>query len=254
LVAEGGKKKELTPEERAALDARDLRLLRGLIAKDDAITAEALGKIAECVLALVKRRSSWLLRKKRWNDCIQDVRALCLRWRDEGLLREDEGVWRLGRRLLKQVADKAKTDMRYQKLSRSLNDDQLDDAAIDRLEAAATNAVMAYRRFPNPEQQAAIREQGQWIAGAMERLSDDERATLDAVVAVWNGDAETVGEALGITEGAGRVRLCRAKCTLARLAVAEGNRELAIRLKGKKHVEALEMLFVEEPEADHRLD
>ncbi|MHB8416510.1 MAG: zf-HC2 domain-containing protein [Myxococcales bacterium] len=254
------KRKKLTPEQRAALDARDARLMAGLRAKDPAATDEAMALVKRYLGDIAKRRARWLLRQQRWNDACQAVFALVARWQDENRLREDESIWRLAQRALKQVAESMSVaegrgkDVKWARLSFSLDDASAGGGEREALEDEVARSVHSPQRYQNPEKLAADREMVQWLAWAEEKLSEDDQRVVNALVAVEEGREETLGEALGIEAAAARKRHQRLRERYGRIAIAEGNLEMARRCAGKKYADALELLFVAEPGADHRID
>ncbi|MHB8418851.1 MAG: hypothetical protein ACYDCL_12295 [Myxococcales bacterium] len=252
----GNGERKLSAEERAARAERDRRLQRGLIAKDPEATEQAFGIIRANLGRIAQRRARWLLRADRWEDCRQSVFALIGRWQKEGgdKLREEESLWFLTIRALRQVAQGVQRDVKWARLAFTLDEPPSGEKAKAALEDELARSPLAPRRYANPERQAAAREMVDWLAWAEERLSEDDRRVLEATVAVEHGEADTVGAALGIADGAGRVRKRRLVERLARAAITEGNREMARRLAGRKYADAIEVLFVAEPGAEHRIE
>ena len=244
-----------TPEERADLDARDLRLKRGLIAGDRVLTAEAFEIIRAYLGKVARRRARWLLRADRWTDACQEVFATIARWQKEGgeKLNETESLWYFTIRVLKQVAQPFKTDKNWAALAFSLEDQSVPKDQL-KLEGEAEGSIYAPQRFAPPERQVAALETWTWISLSTERLSEDDQRVLQAIGDVENGQAETLGAALGIKDGAARVRKHRWLERLTSAAITEGNREMARRCGGKKYAEALELLHVEQPGAAHRIE
>jgi len=254
LAESGGGKK--TPEEREALTARDLRLKRGLIAKDRALTAEAFEIIRVYLGKIAKRRARWLLRENRWKDCCQSVFALIVRWRDEGggHINETESLWYFTIRVLKQVAEPLKKDKDWAQLAFSLDQEPIRSKKQLELDEEAAGSVHAPQRFVPTERQAVAVETWTWISLSTERLSEDDQRLLQAVGDVENGEAATLGEALRIEDAAARKRKQRWLERLTSAAITEGNRQMARRCGGKKYADALELLHVEEPGAAHRIE
>ena len=226
----------------------------GLFAKDPQLTLEALQLVSEHVAGLAKRRARFLLSGHRFEDARQSVLELVLRWRDEGKLRPEESFFELTSRALKQVAEKFARDVHWQKLAASLDAPPPSGSGESLVAGEAATAVHAPRRFGSPEKVAADREMLRWIGWAEEQLSEDDRRVVDALLAVHDGQAASLGAALGVTDVAARKRHQRLRERYARLAVAEGNPEMAERCAGKKYAEALETLYVAEPGGDHRLE
>jgi hypothetical protein len=254
-VADSGDGKK-TAEEREALAARDLRLKRGLIAGDRALTAEAFEIIRVYLGKVAKRRARWLLRENRWKDCCQSVFALIIRWQDEGgeHIDETESLWYFTIRVLKQVAEPLKKDKDWAQLAFSLDQEPTRSKKQLELDEEAAGSVHAPQHFVPTERQAVAKEEWGWVEETAQRLSEEDRAVIRAVGDVADGEAETLGEALGTKDGTARMRKRRLMERLARAAITEGNREMARRCAGKAYADALELLYVAEPGADHRID
>ena len=253
----GGEKKKRTAEERAALEARDLRLQRGLIAKDRALTKEAFEVIRLYLAKLAKKKAQWMLRAGVWEDVCQSVYGVILRWQAEGgaNLREDESLWFLTLRVVKQVSKSFANDVRWARLAFALDEPPATVKEQAAVEDALSRTSLSERRRSKPEKEAANRELVEWIGWAVvEKLSDDDRRVLEGLQEVAEGNADSLGEALGVADGAGRMRKRRLMERLAGVAIAEGNPELARKMAGRKLADALELLYVAEPGADHRLE
>jgi hypothetical protein len=248
--------KKLTAEERAALEARDRRLQRGLIAQDRALTKEAFEVIRLYLAKLAKKKAQWMLRAGVWDDVCQSVYGVILRWQGEGgaNLREDESLWFLTLRVVKQVSKGFAKDLRWARLSFALDEPPATVKEQAAVEDALSRTSLAEGRRSRPEKEAANRELVEWIGWAVEKLSDDDQRVLAGLQEVAEGNVDSLGEALGIEPGAGRVRKRRLMERLGRLAIAEGNQEMARRLAGRKYADALELLYVAEPGADHRIE
>ncbi len=243
-----------TPEERARAD-RDARLMRGMMARDGAVTREGFVAVEHAFAMVARRHAKGLLHPQRFPDACQSVLALLLRWIEAGdKLHENESILDLTERLVLQVAKKMKRDARWAYLSFALEEHPARSLARTKLEAAANESAFAFHRYPNPERQARAEETARWIDWAKTLLAPEDRRVLEAIKAVDAGESPSLGEALGVSDGAARVRHRRLKERLANLAVREGNPEMARRLAGKTYAEALEALFVAEPGADHRVE
>jgi hypothetical protein len=196
-----------TPEERVALVARDLKLQRGLIAKDRTLTDEAFALIRLELGRVAKRRARWLLVRGRWEDACQAVFGLIVRWRDEGgKLREDESIWFLTQRALKQVADEMKSDLKWAKLGFSLEEHRGRSKTQAELEEEMLGSVHAPQREVSSERRVAAAEQWRWICETSERLSEDDQRVVQAIGDVDMGQAESLADALGVANDAARKR------------------------------------------------
>ncbi len=255
-MAGEGKKDGLSAAER---EARDRRIVAGLIAQEPWALEEARPIIRMGLGQMAKRWARWLIVQGLWQEWCQRVLTLLVEWQKAGdMLRPDESLWALTWRLAQQTADKLHREerrgLRWSKLAFSLQENAARSKKHAELEAAVAGAAHAFNRYPNPEHLAAVREQLGWVLWAEQRLSDDDHKVVDAVIAVDDGEHETVGKALGIEDAAGRKRKRRLLERLAHVAITEGNRAMARRLAGTKYADALELLFVAAPGADHRIE
>ena len=129
--------------------------------------------------------------------------------------------------MLKQVAQPLQTDKHWAALALSLEDHSAPKDQL-KLEGDAVGSIYAPQRFAPPERQAAAMEVWTWISLSTERLSEDDQRVLQAVGDVENGQAATLGEALGVKDGAARMRKQRWLDRLTSAAITEGNREMAL--------------------------
>jgi hypothetical protein len=258
-----GKASQKTDQERKKLLARDKRLQKGLIQGDRKLTEEAFALLRRDLFKITANRERWMLRQ-HLEDVRQGAYALILRWQKEDQklkkkdrrLREYESLLHLARRVWDQVTEPLKNEwQRAKEHSSSLNAEPTLDqpGGQDALEGQAEGSLYAPRGFANPERQAGAVRVVRWIQQTAQELSEDDRSVLRAVVEVELGEHETLGGALGVAEGAARMRKQRLRERLAALAVTEGNRELARRLAGTKYADGLELLHKAKREDAHRM-
>ncbi|MHB8418776.1 MAG: hypothetical protein ACYDCL_11920 [Myxococcales bacterium] len=241
--------------ERASLAERDRTILRGAKAGDPAARDKALEIIRADIGKIAKKWARWLLRAGLWQDVCQQVRELFLTRLAKGEhLPEDKPLYYLAGDLLRQVAKPRQTEVKWAKLAFSLDARPVETKERSKADVEIIESTYSTHGYAGPHRLAAAREMAQWFVWADEALSDEDRELISAVVAVDAGEFESLGEALGTADGTARMRKRRLHEKLARLAISEGNLEMARRLAGKRYADAVELLCVAEPGADHRIE
>ena len=231
-------KRPLTPQERAALDARDRALLERFLAREPAAERELVGRLNSLGKQVARRY--WFRLYMIWNEFRGEYFILLYKWREDGKLREGESLRFLAQRLLKQAGRKAGVEAHRDQLAISFqesgrapegelgaeprSDGGWEDATEfghttgEWVELQALGAIASQPRFADPETALATKETLEWLEAAAGQLSPGERATLEAEVAVARGEHEKLAEALGVKEGTSYNRRSSMNKALKRIA------------------------------------
>ncbi|MHB1845286.1 MAG: hypothetical protein ACYCWW_10685 [Deltaproteobacteria bacterium] len=211
------------------MEEGDQELVRGFLAREPLVETAFVFRL-NGLLERVCRRDTPRL-QSRFISLRADAYELLAQWRVSGLVRLDEPLPFLARRLWKQAMEAEERRRQAARKERSLDegfDEREPDAARrlawrrEQVERAATEAAAEI----GLEQQTVRRELAAWLASARERLSPKERESYDAELRVAEGDAPSLHEALGISEAAGRQRRRRLRLALGELARKDGAEEL----------------------------
>ena len=222
-----------SPEERKKrLDAEDRELTRRCLAGDAAETRKMLWRLN----GLLER---WCLKDtpdlyEHFEEIRGDCWELFARWLVEKKVPEEQPVPYLARALWKQAAEA---------YSRRLGRERREVPLVQPLPTGEMGTPHWMERelaqsagHGNPEEAVATHEAAVWLRDVREKLSPTERETYDAEVAVSDGEAASLHEALGIDEEAAWKRRQRLRKTLKALAAEAGAVEILERAQGARSV------------------
>ncbi len=236
------KKRQLTEEERAALDARDRLLLTRFVAGAEPVKRELVQRLD--LLGQKAARRDWPRLYGMWGEFRGEYFDLLCRWREADKLPVDVPMYYLARRLLRQAGRKAGVLAHRDHLALSFQlkgritrkaRERLpadEDASLAAwLEMQARTSMAAQPRFPCPEAALGASEQLAWLVKkAAVKLSPSERATFEAWMAVAKGEHESLAEALGVAVGTAYNRLSAMWASLRRIAAEARATEILKRL------------------------
>jgi len=216
-----GPRKKWTHEERAAFEARDRSWLTRFLAGEAAVEAEVVAKLVKMGCKLAMARGDWS--EEDWLAHQAEYVVLLYRYRERGLLRVGEPLFRLAGRLVKQVGRRADRDARRDKAALRWGaageaEHGGEDEWDDRLEVQAQSAPYAQRTFARPDAGLETEERLGWLEQAARELLPGDRETLAAELAAGRGEHESLAAALHISEAAARQRRCRMTKALRAIA------------------------------------
>ncbi|MHB8418424.1 MAG: hypothetical protein ACYDCL_10140 [Myxococcales bacterium] len=210
------------PEPRRVLTIEEgIELLGRFIAGDRSVNEELVLNLNRLLFRVFDQR--WSGGLVPFLDLRGDCFVLLARWREEGKLRV-EPLPHLAQRLMKQVGERARRGRKRDRKQVSLDHgwDAPGDAKLARFRSRLEQLISARYGPATPELELLAKELYQWVMGARERISPTEQATFDGCLLVADGEAASLGEALGLRHDAADQRRKRLRESIVRLARQDG--------------------------------